>query len=382
MGFKIGYDAKRAYQNYTGLGNYSRDLLKNIFLNYPENDYVLYTPNSIKNPRLSFLSDHENVETRFPNSSLHKTFKGYWRSINLEKTLEKDEIDIFHGLSNEIPRRRQTNIKYVVTIHDLIFKRYPRNYRSIDRKIHNVKFKYAARNADLTIAISEQTKNDIVEFYKINPNKIKVLYQSCHDNFRKEYPEEVIQHIKEKFQLPDNFILNVGTIETRKNLNAIVQAIPIMKNDLPIVVVGRKTKYFNFLKVQMKKLKIDPSRIIFLKNVSIEELPSIYKLADLFIYPSLFEGFGIPIIESLISGTPVITSKDGCFSEAGGPDSLYINPLDYEELAHSIDNLLIDTNQQLLMANNGKEFVKKFDPDILSNELMDIYKSIDRKSVV
>ena len=376
MGFKIGYDAKRAYQNYTGLGNYSRDLLKNIFLNYPENDYVLYTPNSIKNPRLSFLSDHENVETRFPNSSLHKTFKGYWRSINLEKTLEKDKIDVFHGLSNEIPRRRQTNIKYVVTIHDLIFKRYPRNYRSIDRKIHNVKFKYAARNADLTIAISEQTKNDIVEFYKINPNKIKVLYQSCHDNFRKEYPEEVIQHIKEKFQLPDNFILNVGTIETRKNLNAIVQAIPIMKNDLPIVVVGRKTKYFNFLKVQMKKLKIDPSRIIFLKNVSIEELPSIYKLADLFIYPSLFEGFGIPIIESLISGTPVITSKNGCFSEAGGPDSLYINPLDYEELAHSIDNLLIDTNQQLLMANNGKEFVKKFDPDILSNELMDIYKSI------
>ena len=376
MGFKIGYDAKRAYQNYTGLGNYSRDLLKNVFSNFPENDYVLYTPNSIKNPRLSFLSEHDNVETRFPNSSLHKTFKGYWRSINLEKTLEKDNIDIFHGLSNEIPRRRQSNIKYVVTIHDLIFKRYPRNYRSIDRKIHNVKFKYAAKNADLTIAISEQTKKDIVDFYKINPNKIKVLHQSCHDNFRREYPKEVITHIKEKFQLPDNFILNVGTIETRKNLNAIIQAIPIMKNDLPIVVVGRKTKYFNFLKVQMKKLKIDSSRIIFLKNVSIEELPSIYKLADLFIYPSLFEGFGIPIIESLISGTPVITSKDGCFSEAGGPDSLYINPLDYEEIAHSIDNLLSDTNQQLLMAENGKEFVKKFDPALLSKELMDIYKSI------
>jgi glycosyltransferase involved in cell wall biosynthesis len=376
MGFKIGYDAKRAYQNYTGLGNYSRDLLKNVFSNFPENDYVLYTPNSIKNPRLSFLSEHDNVETRFPNSSLHKTFKGYWRSINLEKTLEKDNIDIFHGLSNEIPRRRQSNIKYVVTIHDLIFKRYPRNYRSIDRKIHNVKFKYAAKNADLTIAISEQTKKDIVDFYKINPNKIKVLHQSCHDNFRREYPQEVVTHIKEKFQLPDNFILNVGTIETRKNLNAIIQAIPIMKNDLPIVVVGRKTKYFNFLKVQMKKLKIDSSRLIFLKNVSIEELPSIYKLADLFIYPSLFEGFGIPIIESLISGTPVITSKDGCFPEAGGPDSLYINPLDYEEIAHSIDNLLSDTNQQLLMSKNGKEFVKKFDPTLLSKELMDVYKSI------
>ncbi|MDG2369305.1 MAG: glycosyltransferase family 1 protein [Flavobacteriales bacterium] len=376
MGFKIGYDAKRAYQNYTGLGNYSRDLLKNILNNFPENQYVLYAPKSTKNPRLSFLADHKNVETRFPNTSLHKTFKGYWRSINLEKTLEKDKIDIFHGLSNEMPRSRQSNIKYVVTIHDLIFKRYPRNYRSIDRKIHNVKFKYAARNADLTIAISEQTKRDIVDFYKINPNKIKVLYQSCHDNFRREYPQEVINHIKEKFQLPNNFILNVGTIETRKNLNAILQAIPIMKSDLPIVVVGRKTKYFNFLKVQMKKLKIESSRILFLNNVSIEELPSIYKLADLFIYPSLFEGFGIPIIESLISGTPVITSKDGCFTEAGGKDSLYIDPLNYDEIAHTIDNLLSDTEKQQIMAAKGKEFVKKFDPNKLSSELMEIYQSL------
>ena len=213
MSLKIGYDAKRAYQNYTGLGNYSRDLLKNLFINYPEYRYLLYAPKSTRNPRLSFLSEFENVETKFPDSPVHKTFKSYWRSINLEKTLVKDNVDLFHGLSNEIPRRRKGhgngNVKYLVTIHDLIFKRYPRNYRSIDRRIHNVKFKYATKNADLTIAISQQTKNDIVDFYKVNPNNIKVLYQSCHDNFRREYPNEVVAHIKEKFQLPDNFILNV-----------------------------------------------------------------------------------------------------------------------------------------------------------------------------
>ena len=143
---KIGFDAKRAYQNYTGLGNYSRDLLKQIFINYPENSYCLYTPKSLKNPRLTFLDDFNNVETIFPETPLHKTFKGYWRSINLEKSLIKDEIDIYHGLSNEIPRTRSNKIKYIVTIHDLIFKRYPRNYRSIDRRIHNIKFKYAAKN--------------------------------------------------------------------------------------------------------------------------------------------------------------------------------------------------------------------------------------------
>ena len=376
MSLKIGFDAKRAYQNYTGLGNYSRDLLKQMFSDFPENEYLLYTPKSTRNPRLTFLNEYKNVSTRFPNSPVHKTFKGYWRSINLEKTLKKDNIDIFHGLSNEIPRRRNSNINYIVTIHDLIFKRYPRNYRSIDRKIHNIKFRYAAKNADLTIAISEQTKSDLVNFYKIDPAKIKVLYQSCHDNFRRTYSSDVINHIKEKFQLPENFILNVGTIETRKNLNALIQAIPLMKNDLPIVVVGRKTKYFNFLKVQMTKLKIDPSRIMFLKNVSIEELPSIYKLADLFIYPSLFEGFGIPIIESLISGTPVITTKEGCFSEAGGPDSIYIDPLNYQEIAHAVDQLLEDTQQQQLMIAAGLKYVQKFDPQKLSKELMEIYQSI------
>ena len=376
MSLKIGFDAKRAYQNYTGLGNYSRDLLKQMFSDFPENEYLLYTPKSTRNPRLTFLNEYKNVTTRFPNSPVHKTFKGYWRSINLEKTLKKDNIDIFHGLSNEIPRRRNSNINYIVTIHDLIFKRYPRNYRSIDRKIHNIKFRYAAKNADLTIAISEQTKSDLVNFYKIDPAKIKVLYQSCHDNFRRTYSSDVINHIKEKFQLPENFILNVGTIETRKNLNALIQAIPLMKNDLPIVVVGRKTKYFNFLKVQMTKLKIDPSRIMFLKNVSIEELPSIYKLADLFIYPSLFEGFGIPIIESLISGTPVITTKEGCFSEAGGPDSIYIDPLNYQEIAHAVDQLLEDTQQQQLMIAAGLKYVQKFDPQKLSKELMEIYQSI------
>ena len=376
MSLKIGFDAKRAYQNYTGLGNYSRDLLKQMFSDFPENEYLLYTPKSTRNPRLTFLNEYKNVSTRFPNSPVHKTFKGYWRSINLEKTLKKDNIDIFHGLSNEIPRRRNSNINYIVTIHDLIFKRYPRNYRSIDRKIHNIKFRYAAKNADLTIAISEQTKSDLVNFYKIDPAKIKVLYQSCHDNFRRTYSSDVINHIKEKFQLPENFILNVGTIETRKNLNALIQAIPLMKNDLPIVVVGRKTKYFNFLKVQMTKLKIDPSRIMFLKNVSIEELPSIYKLADLFIYPSLFEGFGIPIIESLISGTAVITTKEGCFSEAGGPDSIYIDPLNYQEIAHAVDQLLEDTQQQQLMIAAGLKYVQKFDPQKLSKELMEIYQSI------
>ena len=255
---KIGFDAKRAYHNYTGLGNYSRDLIKQIIDSEAIHEFYLYTPKSARNPRFRFIDGRNNVFNRTPESPVHKTFKGLWRSVNLEKFLIKDGIDLYHGLSNEIPRRRKLGkgqVKYVVTIHDLIFKRYPRNYRAVDRRIYNIKFKYAAKNADKIIAISEQTKKDIVDFYKIPEDKVEVIYQTCHENFRKSYSDEIKQHVKTKFGLPDNFILNVGTIETRKNLNAVLQAIPMMKNDLPIVVVGRKNQVLQFLESSDAKAK-------------------------------------------------------------------------------------------------------------------------------
>ena len=373
---KIGFDAKRAYLNFTGLGNYSRDLMKHLIEYHPNNEYRLFAPKESKNPRLNFLSNYENVSSIFPETPLNKTFKGYWRSINMEKSIMKNEIDIFHGLSNEIPRIKNHHIPYVVTIHDLIFKRYPRNYRSVDRKIYNIKFKYAVKHADLTIAISQQTKNDIIEYYGTDPDKIKVIYQTCHQNFKKKYSTEILHHIKKKFNLPDEFMLNVGTIETRKNLIAIINAMTKMKHDIPLVVIGRKTKYMNFIKVQLNKLKFDPTKIIFLNGVSIEELPGIYQLSSLFVYPSIFEGFGIPILEALNSGIPTITSKDGCFKEAGGEHSIYIDPLNHEELANKIDYCLSNTNLREEMITNGHIHAKKFEPEIISNQLINAYSEL------
>ena len=373
---RIGFDAKRAYQNFTGLGNYSRDLIENLIEFYPSNEYRLFAPKENKNPRLNFLSSHESVTTIFPETPLNKTFKGYWRSINMEKSIIKNEIDVYHGLSNEIPRIKSHNIPYVVTIHDLIFKRYPRNYRNIDRKIYNAKFKYAVKHADLTIAISEQTKNDIINYYDSDPEKIKVIYQTCHKNFRKEYSTELLHHIKKKFNLPDQFILNVGTIETRKNLISIINAMTLMKIKAPLVVVGKKTKYMNFINVQLKKLKFDPSQIVFLHDVSVEDLPGLYQLSSLFVYPSIFEGFGIPILEALCCGIPVITTKGGCFSEAGGKFSSYVDPLNMEELAHKMDECLTYSKKREKMIIKGLLHAKRFEPETLSKELMQAYHGL------
>ena len=373
---KIGFDAKRAYQNFTGLGNYSRDLIEHLIKNYSENEYILFAPKDSENSRLDFLNKFDNTYTVFPQNKLNKTFKGLWRTINMEKSIIKNDVDIYHGLSNEIPRVKNKKIPYIVTIHDLIFKRFPRNYRSIDRKTYDIKYKYAVKHADLTIAISEQTKEDIVEFYNIKPETIKVIYQTCHENFRKKYSNEAIEIAKTKFKLPKEFILNVGTIETRKNLISIINAMSVMKIDVPLVVVGKKTQYINFLKIQMKKINFDSKKILFLEDVSIDELPIIYSLSSLFLYPSLFEGFGIPILEALYCKTPVISSKGSCFQEAGGDFSKYIDSENKEEFAFQIEECLTNNKLRESMIKEGLKHAENFQPNKISKQLIDVYESL------
>ncbi len=373
---KIGFDAKRAYQNYTGLGNYSRDLIRNLLTFFPENEYHLYAPKITENPRFDFVNLYKNVHLHSPNSPYHKRFKGIWRTLDLEKVLLNDKIDVFHGLSNEIPKRKSNAVKYIVTIHDLIFKRFPSTYNAIDRTIYDIKFKYAAQQSDKIIAISEQTKQDIVDFYQIPSSKIEVVYQTCHQNFKHQYSKEEKEKVRTKYNLPKQYILNVGTIETRKNLNALVQALPLMKNKIPLVVVGKKTKYINFIKVQMQKLKLSESQVLFLENVSIDELPAIYQMAEVFVYPSIFEGFGIPIIEALYSKTPVVTTKGGCFPEAGGQYSKYVDPNNFQELANTVDEVLNNKALKNKMKEEGFKYVQKFNPELLSQQLMNVYKKV------
>ena len=219
---KIGFDAKRLFHNATGLGNYSRDLIRILAKSNPENKYYLYNSKPKKIDRIE-IDSKTIFEKIFTGNSL---FSAFWRFSSIKKTLKKDGIEIFHGLSGEIPFGiSETKIKSIVSIHDLIFVRYPNLYSIIDRKIYFWKFKYAAKNADLIVAISEQTKNDIVDFLKIDPKKIKVIYQGCATNFKAIVTTSILKEVKDKYQLPEKFLLNVGTIEERKNILSVFEAL-------------------------------------------------------------------------------------------------------------------------------------------------------------
>ncbi|KEY19946.1 glycosyltransferase family 4 protein [Kaistella antarctica] len=363
---KISYDGKRFFNNSSGLGNYSRDLVRIVATYFPENDYVLINENQ---------TEKGKEIVALPQVSFVETSKGSWsRQLKMGKDAQLINADIFHGLSGELPLIwKESPIKKIVTIHDLIFMRFPQYYSFFDRKIHFWKFKKAVEQADLIIAISDQTKRDIIQYLKVPEEKIRVIYQGCHHAFKENQSEEFLTSTKEKYNLPKRFILNVGTIEERKNLLNIVKAINGTK--IPLVVIGKKTKYFNKVKKYLVKNKLE-NQVQFLENVSIEELAAIYKLADLFVYPSLFEGFGIPVIEALFSETPVITSNVSCLPEAGGPDAAYIDPTNFEDIKAKISFLWNNESERKRRARKGVQFVQKFKDESIAKEMMNAYQSL------
>ncbi|HOU97841.1 MAG TPA: glycosyltransferase family 1 protein [Bacteroidales bacterium] len=370
----IAFDAKRAFFNNTGLGNYSRNTLHQLFTFYPEHHYWLYVPS--KRFKNKFTIPKE-VRIATPNSWVGRLFPSYWRSLLINSQLMYEKPDIYHGLSNELPFGiTSTKIKTVVTIHDLIFKRFPQWYKPMDVKIYDRKFSYAAQHADMVIAVSQQTANDIEYYYNIPSERIRVLYQSCNPLFFNYLNKTDIDAVLSKYNLPSKYLLYVGTIEERKNLHRLIEALHIAKIDIPLVVIGRKTAYFtNNVLPLIEQYKIQ-SQLHFIENVENSSLPAIYQAAKLFIYPSLFEGFGIPILEAQASGTPVLTSTGSCFSEAGGPHSAYANPLDSNDIAQQLTLLLNDKERRISMIEKGRAYAQQFNDKQCAENLMKVYEQL------
>lgn len=368
---RIGYDAKRAFHNFTGLGNYSRDLLSIMSGYFSNHLYFLYNP---KPKKIDRLEKRENLIEILPVLAFWKKYSSVWRQGPVVKQLVYDRISLFHGLSGEIPKGlKKTGIKSVVTIHDLIFIRYPKLYSFADRKIHFRKFQRATQESDVVIAISEQTKRDVVRFLGIEPSKIKVVYQGCHALFKQQMSEAWKKTVRENYQLPDRFILNVGTIEARKNLLTAVKAIKDI--DVVLVVVGGKTAYYKEVHKYIQSASLQ-DKVLFLNQVNLKSLVAIYQMADLFLYPSIFEGFGIPIIEALYSKVPVITSTGSCFAEAGGPHSIYVDPMDTAAFSEQIKAVLDNEVLREEMIEKSYKFVQKFNDETIATEIMKIYKSL------
>jgi glycosyltransferase involved in cell wall biosynthesis len=360
---KIGFDAKRLFHNNTGLGNYSRNLVKNLKLFYPENEYHLFTPSIKENSLTQFFLENDFIIHECPTLQP----KWYWRTYGYSKVINNLELDIFHGLSHEIPFGIGKKTKTIVTVHDLIYEQYPELFGWWNSKIYQYKYRSSCKRADRIFAISNSTAKDISTLYNIIEDNLNITYQSCDEKFQ-------TTPILEKQK---NYFLYVGTINKRKSLKDVILAFDTLPNEFKkeVVIVGDGGDYKQEVLNEIKKRNLE-KWFVFKGNLSNQQLVEIYDDAICLILPSQYEGFGIPIIESLFRKTPVITCDNSSLPEAVGDGGILFTHGNIEALIKAMQDIQNESKWNQLSIN-GHEYVKqKYSIETTTKKLFEAYCSI------
>ncbi len=360
----IGFDAKRYFNNASGLGNYSRTLLGDLASNASKLDsFTLFYPGKKQsNFDLQSCQNCRQVSL-YPMGNIR-------RVLGFKRALRQNNVDIYHGLSNELPLLiRHAGIPSVVTIHDVIFRRHPEDYPIFDRQIYDIKTALALKRATQIVAISHATQRDLIYYYNLPAERIQVIHQSVHPVFRgTKTPERPNRPDK----VPKDYLLSVGTLSPRKNQIRLLEALALIpKDNRPFVVfIGKGSDRY----LQSMKSLIDRHQLglytAILSDVSTSALPGWYRHAIASVYLSLFEGFGLPVIESLYSGTPVIASDIPSIREAAGPCANLVNPFEVEDIKKALEQPpALDQDKCTL-------HLEPFDPKITAHKWQNLYKTL------
>lgn len=361
--FKIGLDAKRAFHNNTGLGVYSRSIINSLEKFHANNLTLL-----LINPKKSYYFKFNHIEIN-PKHFVSKFLHSIWRSFLWSDQL-KGHMDLYHGLSGELPFNLPAEIKKVVTIHDLLFERFPKDYPFLERFFYRIKAKYACKNADAIIAVSEATKKDIIDFYKIPAEKIWVI--GIPFSQIKVEPKAITE-------INNPFILCVASFLPRKNQENLVIAFEkIAKNvNFDLILIGRpKGEYYKKVK---KKIDSSPftNRIHILSHLDDNQMAWLYSNAIFSVYPSLYEGFGIPVLESFLYNCPLLASEIQSTLEISKDVPLFFKSESIEDLADKMIFLYQNINQykeNTIIHQN--EILAKYSDEHISHSIFKIYKNL------
>ena len=351
-------------ENLTGVGEYTFNLLKYLLNIDSQNQYLLFF--NKREPYLGHIKKlgKHNVtlcEFNYPNKLLNSSLKFFNRPYldSLIQSKHKKKIDLFF-----FPNINFLSIspfcKYIATAHDLSFEIFPYFFSFKRRMWHNaVNSRKIFHKAKKIIAVSENTKRDLINLFNANPNKIQVVYSGI-DISRPEFADD---KIKEKYNLPEKFILSLGTLEPRKNIETLIEAFQKLKQDtdLPhkLVIAGSNGWKYKTIFDLVEKLNLK-NEIIFTGFIDIEDKPHLYKFADLFVYPSYYEGFGFPPLEAMACKTPVITSHTSSLTEVCANAAILIDPYNVNKLYWAIKEALTDENLQANLVGKGYVQAQKF----------------------
>ena len=394
---KIGVDIRSLMERqYSGVAEYALNLLNAILELDKKNRYFLFY-NSLKKINLPEFKQ-KNVKIvgfKYPNKFFNLGLKlsNQWQ---LDKML--GGVDVF-WLPNPQFANLSDKCKKVVTFHDLSFERFPEFFSFKRRRWHEIiNPKKLAEDFDKIIAVSQSTKNDLVEFYKVNENKISIIHSGINEKFFTNniegdncncrlpsgdgvLPTEGDNHdcrlqererVKAKYNLPDRFILSLGTLEPRKNIVGLVDAFNQIKSQTKLIIAGgRGWLYGDIYEAAGSSPK--KGSIKFLGYVDEADKPALYSLAELFIFPTFYEGFGFPVLEAMACGCPVITSANSSLPEITGGAAILINSYNVGELAQAIDQVLLSNELKNKLRKKGREQAKKFKWEETARETLEVF---------
>ncbi|MEO0101133.1 MAG: glycosyltransferase family 1 protein [candidate division WOR-3 bacterium] len=361
---RIGIDVSRLQEEKRGVGHYLFNLLENISRLDKEDEFYLYSPRPIK----FYPAQGGNWHYRFGHLPLPGSF---WFQTEGKKFIAKDEIDIFLGSCNIIPLNLPKRIKKVLVIHDLVFIFYPERMANYNRLVHKLFFEKSIKVTDYLIALSNRMKRDIIQYFRVESKKIFVIYEGVREMFSPQ--EEKVLNIRKRYNLPRPYILTVGTLEPMKNHIILLRALKKLKLDWDLVIIGKKGWKAEGFFSALKELRIG-ERVKILGYLPAEDLPPFYTGAEIFVFPSLYEGFGLPVLEAMACGTPVICSNVSSLPEIGGDAVLYFNPHSVEELVSQIERLIGDSELREKLKERGIERAKKFSWQKTAEETIKVLK--------
>ncbi|MGZ3665980.1 MAG: glycosyltransferase family 4 protein [Ktedonobacterales bacterium] len=299
----------------------------------------------------------------------------FWEQTVLPAELRRLGVDVFHSPVNVLPE--YVPCASVVTVHDLAFMRYPQYFRPARRNYQRVFTARSVRRATLTVAVSESTKRDLIDYFHVPEDRVRVIYNAIDPIFRPVDDLNVLAEFRARHALPQRYLLYLGTLEPRKNLVGLVEAYARLRSQdaetPPLVLAGAKGWYYQPLFERINSLGMQ-QHITFAGYISREEQPLWYAGAELFVYPSLYEGFGLPVAEALACGTPTITSNVSSMPEAGGAIAMLVDPNDWDALAHTMRVALADPSARARALDEGPRWAGRFSSSHMAAAYANVYR--------
>lgn len=373
---KIALDVRPFLKKESGVGIYLKNLIWSLSNIDNENSYYLFSSSlkdRFKKEKIPSSSNFHLFDFPFPVFLLNF----FWNRLNFP-TIDSfffRKMDIVHS---PYPLLIPTSGKCIITVHDLFFFKNPEKTVREMKRDYPEKIAESIEKADGIICPSQFTKSEILKLFNCKEEKIRVIPHGIDEIFKKEPEKFQVENVKVKYSLPSNFILFVGNIEPRKNLETLIDAFIILRKKIPeikLVFVGEKILGFEKIRNKIEKSGLEES-IIFTGYVENYELSVIYRLSSVFVLPSLEEGFGLPILEAMASSVPVVASKSSSISEVAGDCALYFSPASSSELAEKIEAILENERLRMELKEKGRERVEAFSWNKCAEMTLEFYREI------